>query len=322
MPCAAIRAPACSTAQPLLEAMQNAHRHARAGRRRYLVCMRPDNFARLERDAGRVPQRGVHRRAGRARCAPSWRPTDLLGHFSGAGPAGADRARHGARRRALGRAAAREGPPPEFAVGDRTVQATPRCAWARRGAQLPSGKLEAMISDALDAVRSALAQRAATRSAPWSARRHRRARAGLRRGLGQAHPGGPGGEPLPPRAAAHRQPRRRRRCRCSTCWCACSTVRARKSCPRNSCPRPSATTCVATIDRWVIMAAARFARRTRPGCLFVRCRAPARWMPALLPWLEGPAVDLRLEPRRLLHPGHRGRSPRDIRPRRATGHGR
>ena len=31
--------------------------------------------------------------------------------------------------------------------------------------------------------------------------------------------------------------------RCSTCWCACSISRARKCCRRNSCRRPSATSC-------------------------------------------------------------------------------
>ena len=60
--------------------------------------------------------------------------------------------------------------------------------------------------------------------------------------LGRADQVGADGEPLPPRAAADREPGRRRPARCSTWSCACSTRRARRCCRRNSSRPPSAPT--------------------------------------------------------------------------------
>ena len=56
---------------------------------------------------------------------------------------------------------------------------------------------------------------------------------------------------------------------------------------------------VPMIDRWVIMAAARFALRTKPGCLFVRISRASVLDTALVPWLRVQLSTLGLEPKRL-----------------------
>ena len=56
---------------------------------------------------------------------------------------------------------------------------------------------------------------------------------------------------------------------------------------------------VSLIDRWVIMAAARFALRTRPGCLFVRVSRASVLDVSLAPWLRVQLSTLGLEPKRL-----------------------
>jgi EAL domain-containing protein (putative c-di-GMP-specific phosphodiesterase class I) len=56
---------------------------------------------------------------------------------------------------------------------------------------------------------------------------------------------------------------------------------------------------VAAIDRWVIVAAARAAQRTNPGCLFVRISRVSALDATLAGWLRQRLGDIGLEPRRL-----------------------
>jgi multidomain signaling protein FimX len=56
---------------------------------------------------------------------------------------------------------------------------------------------------------------------------------------------------------------------------------------------------VAHIDRWVILAAARFAARTKPGCLFVRLSRPSAIDATLPAWVAAQLRALKLEPRHL-----------------------
>ena len=92
---------------PLLEAIQQRMtRNVQAGGR-YLIYLRPDGFAKLERELGVLHSEDLLV-ALAALLRPQLAPTDLAGHFSGAGHDGAGRTRHAARRGGLGTTAAGE----------------------------------------------------------------------------------------------------------------------------------------------------------------------------------------------------------------------
>jgi len=69
--------------------------------------------------------------------------------------------------------------------------------------------------------------------------------------------------------------------------------------PSEFMPAAERNDLVAAIDRWVLLAAARFALRTQPGCLFVRISRASALDSSLATWLQSELRGLGLEPRRL-----------------------
>jgi EAL domain-containing protein (putative c-di-GMP-specific phosphodiesterase class I)/GGDEF domain-containing protein/PAS domain-containing protein len=279
---------------PLLEAMQKRMALPVQAGSRFLIFIRPDAFARVEREVGVIRSEAVLT----ALCAQvraQLAPADLLGHFGGASLLAliergntrdaelwAERLLEKIRRH-------------DLSVGDRQVKTTVCMGLA----VVPSaeGKLEATIAEALEAVRKGRSRggdqlcsiartdadaRVQAYDAVW-VKHLRAALAESRFRLVQqpiASLAG-GGEAM------------------FDMLVRMLDRSGKEVLPSEFMAAAERNDLVTMIDRWVIMAAARFAQRTNPGCLFVRMSRASVLDSGLVPWLRVQLSTLGLDPKRL-----------------------
>jgi EAL domain-containing protein (putative c-di-GMP-specific phosphodiesterase class I)/GGDEF domain-containing protein len=279
---------------PLLEAMQKRLAQPMQAGGRFLVHVRPDQFAKLERELGVIRSEELVIALSalvRAQLAPA----DLMGHFDGAGLLAliergnardaelwAERLLEKIRRH-------------EFTVGERQMRATVCIGLA----VLPGseGKLEATISEALDAVRKGRARggdqlcviartdadaRVQAYDQVW-VKHIRAALTESRFRLVQ--------QPIASLASGNDA--------MFDMLVRMLDKQGKEVLPSEFMPAAERNGLVPLIDRWVIMAAARFALRTKPGCLFVRISRASALDTTLAGWLQGQLASLGLEPKRL-----------------------
>ena len=301
----------------LLEAMQKRMTLQVQGGSRYLVFIRPDHFAKLERELG-VLRSEDFLVALSALVRTQLAPADLLGHFSGAGllaliERGNARDAELWAERLLDKVGRHE-----FTHGDRTVRATVCIGLA----VVPNseGKLEATICEALEAVRHGRqkggAQLCLLARTDADARvqaydnvwvKHiRAALAESRFRLVQQPIASMAGGAAPMFDMVVRM----------------IDKQGKEILPSEFMPAAERNDLVAAIDRWVIVAAARFAQRSNPGCLFVRISRASALDATLCGWLQQRLGDIGVEPRRLCiqvteevaarHPAEVGRQARAL----------
>jgi multidomain signaling protein FimX len=280
--------------QPLLEDIQKRLATPVQGGSRYLLYVRPDKFARLEREVGVLhSEEVVAALAGLIRAQMG--PSDIAGHFSGAGMM-----------LLLERGTARDVETwaehllekvsrSEIAIADRKFRSTV-CIGV---ASVPNteARLDATIADAQDAVRRGRERggnqvcsvvradndaRVQSYDAVWI--KHIRAALAENRFRLVQQPIATlagGGEPMFDmliRMLDHH---------------------GKEILPSEFMPAAERNNLVAHIDRWVILAAARFAQKSKPGCLFVRLSGHSATDATLPAWVVAQLRTMKVEPRRL-----------------------
>ena len=279
---------------PLLEAMQKRVGQAMQAGSRYLVYIRPDNFARLERELGVMrSEELVVALATLVRTQLA--PADLLGHFSGAGLLALIERGNSRDAELWAERLVEKVHRHEFTVGDRQIRATVCVGLA----VLPGSedKLEATIGDAVEAVRRGrkrggnqlctIAQtdadaRVQAYDAIW-VKHIRAALAENRFRLVQ--------QPIASLAGGAES--------MFDMLVRLLDKQGKEVLPSEFMPAAERNELVPLIDRWVLAAAARFALRSKPGCLFVRISRTSALDASLAPWLKGQLATLGLEPKRL-----------------------
>jgi len=279
---------------PLLEAMHKRAAQAMQGGSRYLVHIRPDNFARLERELGAMRSEDLVV----ALCAlvrAQLAPADLLGHFHGAGLLALIERGNARDAELWAERLVEKIHRQEFTVGDRQLRATVCVGLA----MVPGGeeKLEATIGDALEAVRRgrkrggnqlcAIAQsdadaRVQSYDAVWI--KHIRAALTENRFRLVQQPIASlagGGEPM------------------FDMLVRMLDKQGKEVLPSEFMPAAERNELVPLIDRWVLAASVRFAARTNAGCLFVRISRASVLDTSLPEWLKGQLASRGLAPRRL-----------------------
>jgi PAS domain S-box-containing protein len=280
--------------QPLLEDIQKRLATPVQGGSRYIAYVRPDKFSRLEREVGVVNSEEVVAALAslvRAQMGPS----DIAGHFSGAGmllllERGTVRDVETWAEHLLEKVARFE-----FGIAGRKFRSSV-CIGV---ASVPHGesRIDATVADAQDAVRRGRERggnqvcsvvradndaRVQSYDAVWI-KHIRAALADNRFRLVQqpiASLAG-GGEPMFDmliRMLDHH---------------------GKEILPSEFMPAAERNNLVAHIDRWVILAAAKFAQRSKPGCLFVRLSAHSAMDATLPAWVVAQLRNLALEPQRL-----------------------
>ncbi|MCC6631502.1 MAG: EAL domain-containing protein, partial [Gammaproteobacteria bacterium] len=279
---------------PLLDAIHKRLAQPVQAGSRFLVFIRPDHFARVEQAVGVVRSEDVLVALSalvRAQLAPA----DLLGHFGGASLMAliergnsrdaelwAERLQEKIRRH-------------ELTIGDQRLKITVCMGLA----VVPSteGKLEATIGEALEAVRKGRARggdqlcsiartdadaRVQAYDAVW-VKHLKAALAENRFRLVQ--------QPIASLAGGNEA--------MFDMLVRMLDKTGKEVLPSEFMAAAERNDLVSLIDRWVIMAAARFALRTRPGCLFVRVSRASVLDVSLAPWLRVQLSTLGLEPKRL-----------------------
>lgn len=279
---------------PLLDAMQKRLAQAMQAGSRYLVYIRPDNFAKLERELGVVRSEEVVTALSalvRAQLAPA----DLLGHFSGAGMLALIERGNARDAELWAERLIEKVHRHEFTVGGRSLRATVCVGLA----VLPSGdgKLEATIGEALEAVRRgrqrggnqlcAIAQtdadaRVQSYDAVW-VKHIRAALTESRFRLVQ--------QPIASLASSGES--------MFDMLVRMLDKQGKEVLPSEFMPAAERNDLVPLIDRWVLAASVRFAARSKPGCLFVRISRASVLDSSLPEWLKGQLASRGLEPRRL-----------------------
>jgi PAS domain S-box-containing protein len=280
--------------QPLLEAMQKRMATAVQGGSRYLLCIRPDNYAALERELGVFSSEDfIIALATLARTQLA--ATDILGHFSGAGmmaliERGTARDAELWAERLIEKIAKFD-----FEISGRKIKTTACVGLA--AVSNSEGKLEATISDALDAVRRGR-QRGGNQVSTLT-RTNADARVQAYDTVWVKHI----------RAALTEN--RFRLVQQPIASLAGGTdpmfdmlvrmldQQGKEVLPSEFVPAAERNDLISHIDRWVIMAAARFAARTHPGCLFVRLSRASAVDQSLPAWIDAQLRAQQLEPRRL-----------------------
>ncbi|MEO6079265.1 MAG: EAL domain-containing protein [Steroidobacteraceae bacterium] len=280
--------------QPLLEAIEKRIATPLQGGSRYLLYVRPDKFAKLERDMG-----ALHSEEYVAALAAMLRsqlgPTEIAGHFSGAGmmlllERGTARDAELWAERMLDKVAQFE-----FEFAGRKFRSSV-CIGV---AAVPNaeGKLDATISDAQEAVRRGRSRggnqicavsradndaRVQSYDAVWI----KHIRAALTEN----------------RFRLVQQPVASLAGGAETMFDILIRMLDRQDkeiLPSEFMPAAARNDLVAHIDRWVILAAARFAVRTKPGCLFVRLSRASALDATLPAWVAAQLQTLKLDPRHL-----------------------
>jgi multidomain signaling protein FimX len=280
--------------QPLLETIQKRLANSVQGGSRYLLHIRPDQFAKLERDVGVLrSEEFIAALAALLRAQLGTR--DIAGHFTGASmmvlmERGTARDAELWAERMVEKVSRYD-----FVIGDRTFKASV-CIGV---ATVPNseGRLEATISEAQDAVRrgrdrggnqvctvthSDTDARVQSYDAVWI-KHIRAALADNRFRLVQQPIASLAGGDAPMFDMLVRMLDRQ----------------GKEILPSEFMPAAERNDLVALIDRWVLLAAARFALRTKPGCLFVRLSRHSAVDPSLPDWIAEQLRGLALDPQRL-----------------------
>jgi PAS domain S-box-containing protein len=279
---------------PLLEALRARTASPPQGGARYVVCLRPDHYARLEQTLGVFHAEDfIVALAGTARAHLA--PNDLLGHFSGPGLlALIERGTALDAELWIERLLEKIRHQP-FVFGDRTVQVSLSAGMAT----VPNAgnKLEAVISSAIDAAQRARQrggdQLGQVNSADTDARvqaydavwvKHINAALKENRFRLVQQPiaslDGSGGLPM------------------FDMLLRMIDTQGKEVLPSEFIPAAERNDLLRNIDRWVLSAAARFARR-KGGCLFVRLSRASALDATLLPWLGELLKSLQLGPEHL-----------------------
>ncbi len=279
--------------QPLLEAIEKRLATPVQGGSRYLLYLRPDKFAKLERELGAVRSEEFVA-ALSALLRAQLGPADIAGHFSGAGmmlllERGTARDAETWAEHMLEKVAKFD-----FDIAGRRFRSTV-CIGV---ASVPSGdsKLDATISDAQDAVRRGRErgnQVCTVARADTDARvqsydtvwiKHIRAALTENRfRLVQ--------QPIASLAGGAES--------MFDMLIRMIDTQGKEILPSEFMPAAERNDLVAHIDRWVILAAARFALRTKPGCLFVRLSRHSATDITLPAWVAAQLRNLKLDPRHL-----------------------
>ncbi|MET0280904.1 MAG: EAL domain-containing protein [Steroidobacteraceae bacterium] len=279
--------------QPLLEAMQKRMSTPVQGGARYLIYLRPDNFAKIEHDLGALRSEDfVATLAALVRAQLG--PTDVAGHFSGAGlmvlaERGTPRDAELWTERLLEKIRQYE-----FDISGQRFRAT---ACVGTAAVPPGdGRLDAVIADAQAAVRSARGKggdqstklahadndaRVESYDAVWV--KHIKAALAENRFRLVQQPittlaGGPSMFDMAVRMLDRS---------------------GKEILPSEFMPAAERNGLVVNIDRWVILASTRFAASARAGCLFVRLSRLSALDPSLPAWTGEQVKASGLLPRQL-----------------------
>lgn len=266
---------------PLLEALQARASSPPQGGARYLVSLRPDHYARLEQELGVFrAEEFIVALAGIARAHLA--PNDILGHFSGPGlmaliERGTSLDAELWIERLLEKVRNHH-----FEIGDREVQATLSAGLA----PVPNagGRLELVVNSAIEATRRArqrggdqLCQvnnadtdaRVQAYDAVWVKHINAALQENRFRLVQQPIANLAGGGGLPMFDMLLRM----------------VDTQGKEVLPSEFIAAAERNDLLRPIDRWVLTAAARFARR-KGGCLFVRLSRGSALDATLLPWLE------------------------------------
>lgn len=279
--------------QPLLEAMQKRMAKSVQGGARYLIYLRPDKFATLETDLGAVrSEEFVAALAALLRAQLG--PTDIAGHFSGAGmmvlaERGTPRDAELWTDRLLEKIRQYE-----FDISGRRFRAT-ACVGT---AAVPNGddRLDAVIADAQEAVRKARTRggdqstklahadnnaRVESYDAVWV--KHIKAALAEQRFrlVQQPITSLAGGTPM------------------FDMLVRMLDKQGKEILPSEFMPAAERNGLVGLIDRWVIHASCRFAATAKPGCLFVRLSRHSAQDATLAAWATEQLKSVGLSPRQL-----------------------
>jgi EAL domain-containing protein (putative c-di-GMP-specific phosphodiesterase class I)/GGDEF domain-containing protein len=279
---------------PLLDAMQKRMAQPMQAGSRYLVYIRPDNFARLERELGVFRSEDLVVALAalvRAQLAPA----DLLGHFSGAGLLALIERGNARDAELWAERLVEKVHRHEFTAADRTVRATVCVGLA----VVPGseGKLEATIGDALEAVRRgrqrggnqlcAMARTDAdTRVQSYDAVWVKHIRAALAENRFRLVQ-----QPIASLASGGEA--------MFDMLVRMLDKQGKEILPSEFMPAAERNELVPLIDRWVLGASARFAARSNPGCLFVRISRASVLDASLPAWLKGQLDSHKVKARRL-----------------------
>ena len=275
---------------PLLEAIQQRMSRNVQGGGRYLIYVRPDGFAKLQRELG-VLHSEDFLVALAALLRPQLAPTDLAGHFSGAGimvlaERGTPRDVDAWARRLLEKIAAHE-----FETSGRRFRATVSIGLAALPAD--SDRLDAIVWDTEEAVRRSRAQggnridkagqsageaRAEAIDADW-ARQIRAALAENRFSLAQQPITSlSGGPPLIDTLVRM------------------TDAQGREILPSEFMPSAERRGLIGLIDRWVIANAAKLAHSSKAGCVFARISRHSALEASLPSWIAHMLQTVGLDP--------------------------
>jgi PAS domain S-box-containing protein len=278
--------------QPLLEAIQKRTEKAVAGGSRYVLSIVPDNFERIERELGVFrSEQFICALAGQARLMLA--PTDILGHFSGAGmlalvERGTARDAEQWAERLIDKVRQHE-----FDIEGRKIKAS-ICVGL---SAMPNrnGQLESVISDALDAVRMrrqggkvCIATRDDTDArvqaydVVW-VKHIQAALAENRFRLVQ--------QPIASLTGTES--------RMFDMLLRMVDSQGKEILPSEFIPPAARNDLLWQIDRWVVRAAAKFAVRTQPGCLFVRLSEASAIDTSLLDWLDEQLRSIKVQPNQI-----------------------
>jgi multidomain signaling protein FimX len=280
--------------QPLLEAMLKRCETPVHGGSRYLLAIRPDEYAKLESELGVFRSEELIIELSKVARA-HLNPNDILGHFSGAGMLALTE-RGTARDAELWAERLVEKVNRHiFQIGGRTLKVTVCVGLA--AVPNANGKLEAVINDALEAARrgrkrggnqvSSLANADAdARVQAYDAVWVKHIKAALEEGrfrLVQQPIASLGSGATPMYDMLVRM----------------LDGQGKEVLPSEFMPAAERNDLVRHIDRWVITAAAKFAVRTNPGCLFVRVSRASAVDPSLMGWIDSQLRATKVEPKRL-----------------------
>ncbi|MGC4028288.1 MAG: EAL domain-containing protein [Steroidobacteraceae bacterium] len=279
--------------RPLLETLQSRTAAAPQGGARYLVGIQPDRYEELERELGMLrSEEFIAALAAVLRAHAA--PTDVLGHFNGAGMLAL-----------IERGTARDAElwaerlvekvrQHRFEIGDRGFNATISSGLAV--VPSTSTRLEDAIADAIESMRRAAKrggnQLAATARADTDARVQsydsvwvKHIKAALESGrfrLVQQPIANLAGEGMAMSDMLVRM----------------VDTQDKEVLPSEFMPAAERNGLLRPIDRWVLAAAVKFSRR-KPCCLFVRLSRESAADTTLLPWLTGLFKELQADPQRL-----------------------
>jgi multidomain signaling protein FimX len=278
--------------QPLLETMQKRVETSVSGGCRYVLSIIPDNFERIERELGVFhSEQFICALAGLSRILLA--PTDILGHFSGAGmlaliERGTPRDAEQWAERLIDKVRQHE-----FDIEGRKVKASICIGLSAMPNR--NGQLESVISDALDAVRLrrqgvgsgkvCIATRDDTDArvqaydVVW-VKHIQAALAENRFRLVQ--------QPIASLTGTES--------RMFDMMLRMVDTQGKEVLPSEFIPPAERNDLLWQIDRWVVRAAAKFAVRTQPGCLFVRLSEASAVDTSLLDWLDEQLRTIKLQP--------------------------